>query len=107
MFVQLSDEFYPLLSEHGNTIQLLADEDLTVYADPVKLARVFNNILKNAIYYSYPDTEIIVSGKKYKQILLSLFKIKVKPYRNKSWWHYLISFSVLMMHALPIQGERD
>lgn len=40
MFVQLSDEFYPLLSEHGNTIQLLADEDLTVYADPVKLARV-------------------------------------------------------------------
>lgn len=64
MFVQLSDEFYPLLSEHGNTIQLLADEDLTVYADPVKLARVFNNILKNAIYYSYPDTEIIVSGKK-------------------------------------------
>lgn len=46
MFVQLSDEFYPLLSEHGNTIQLLADEDLTVYADPVKLARVFNNILK-------------------------------------------------------------
>lgn len=64
MFVQLSDEFYPLLSAHGNTIQLLADEDLTVYADPVRLARVFNNILKNAIYYSYPDTEIIVSGKK-------------------------------------------
>lgn len=51
--------------------------------------------------------KLLSAEKKYKQILLSLFKIKVKPYRNKSWWHYLISFSVLMMHALPIQGERD
>jgi two-component system sensor histidine kinase VanS len=74
MFVQLSDEFYPLLSEHGNTIQLLADEDLTVYADPVKLARVFNNILKNAIYYSYPDTEIIVSGKKVQANIVITFQ---------------------------------
>lgn len=74
MFVQLSDEFYPLLSEHGNTIQLLADEDLTVYADPVKLARVFNNILKNAIYYSYPDTEIIVSGKKVQANVVITFR---------------------------------
>ena len=40
-------------------------------------------------------------------MLLSTFRIKVKPYRNKNWQHYLISFSVLMMHALPIQGARD
>lgn len=64
MLVQLSDEFYPLLSEHGNTIKLLADEDLTVYADPVRLARVFNNILKNAISYSYSNTEIIIKAKR-------------------------------------------
>lgn len=64
MLVQLSDEFYPLLSEHGNTIKLLADEELTVYADPVRLARVFNNILKNAISYSYSNTEIIVKAKR-------------------------------------------
>lgn len=64
MLVQLSDEFYPLLSAHGNTIKLLADEELNVYADPVRLARVFNNILKNAISYSYPNTEIKVNSKK-------------------------------------------
>ena len=34
------------------------------FADPVRLARVFNNILKNAISYSYPNTEIKVNSKK-------------------------------------------
>lgn len=57
---------------HGNTVQLLVDEDLTIDADPVRLARVFNNILKNAIYYSYPDTEIIIIGKKqYENIVIT------------------------------------
>ena len=34
------------------------DENTTIYGDAVKLARVFNNILKNAIAYSYPDSII-------------------------------------------------
>ena len=58
LFVQLTDEFYPVLSAHSNTVRLLADENSTLYGDPGKLARVFNNILKNAVYYSYPDTPI-------------------------------------------------
>ena len=55
LLVQLTDEFYPALTAHGNTVQLSVDENCTVYGDPEKLARVFNNLLKNAIYYSYPD----------------------------------------------------
>lgn len=62
MLVQMKDEFYPILSEKGNTAVLHADESLTVYGDPVKLARVFNNILKNAVAYSYPNTEIVISA---------------------------------------------
>jgi two-component system sensor histidine kinase VanS len=62
MLVQMIDEFYPILSEKGNTPALHADENLTVYGDPVKLARVFNNILKNAAAYSYPNTEIVISA---------------------------------------------
>lgn len=58
MLIQMADEFYPLLKPRGNSINLSVDEDLTVYGDPEKLARVFNNILKNAIAYSYPDTVI-------------------------------------------------
>lgn len=58
MLAQMTDEFYPILQQHHNTIEVQVDEDLLVYADPEKLARVFNNILKNAIAYSYPDTPI-------------------------------------------------
>ncbi|WP_312353959.1 HAMP domain-containing sensor histidine kinase [Aminipila sp.] len=63
MLVQMTDEFYPVLSAHENTIKLVANEDLTIYGDSIKLARVFNNILKNAITYSEPGTEIIIRAK--------------------------------------------
>lgn len=58
MFVQMTDEFYPLLQAHSNTTELHIDENITVYGDAEKLARVFNNILKNAIAYSYPNSVI-------------------------------------------------
>lgn len=61
MLVQMTDEFYPILKHHGNTISLTADENLLIYGDPERLARVFNNILKNAVAYSYPNTEIQIS----------------------------------------------
>lgn len=62
MLMQLTDEFYPVLSAKGNTAVIHSDESLTVYGDPEKLARVFNNIMKNAVAYSYPETEIIISA---------------------------------------------
>lgn len=62
MLVQMTDEFYPLLSARGNTAALEAREDLTVYGDPAKLARVFNNILKNALAYSDPGSEIVITA---------------------------------------------
>lgn len=62
MLVQLSDELSPTLAEGGNATILKADENLTVYGDPDKLARVFNNVLKNAAAYSYPNTEIVISA---------------------------------------------
>lgn len=66
MLVQMTDEFYPILNAHGNTLRLEdygepEKGDIIVYADGDKLARVFRNLLKNAIAYSYPDTEIEVS----------------------------------------------
>lgn len=63
LLIQLTDEFYPLLTAHGNKAKLESGEELTVYGDAVKLARVFNNILKNAISYSYPDTVIEITAK--------------------------------------------
>lgn len=64
MLVQLSDELSPVFAPRGNTVVLHLAEDLTVEADPEKLARVFSNILKNAASYSYPHTEITISAEK-------------------------------------------
>ncbi|MDR1664655.1 MAG: VanA-type vancomycin resistance histidine kinase VanS, partial [Clostridiales bacterium] len=58
MLAQMADEFYPLLSAKGKRIALNAAEDLSVSGDPDKLARVFNNILRNAAEYS-PDGSVI------------------------------------------------
>ncbi len=74
MLVQLIDEFYPVLSAEGNSAVLHANETLTVYADSEKLARVFNNILKNAAAYSYPDTEILISAQKEQNKVIIIFE---------------------------------
>ena len=64
MIAQISDELYPQLNACGKTIENHVDEDISVYGDSDKLARVFNNILKNAIAYSYPNTDIQITAVK-------------------------------------------
>lgn len=64
LLMQMADEFYPVLEQHGKSISIHADEDLPVTADSAKLARVFNNILKNAVSYSYDNTEIEIYAEK-------------------------------------------
>ena len=74
MLVQMMDEFFPILSERGNTAVLEAVETLTVNGDSAKLARVFNNILKNAAAYSDPGTPIVISAKKIGSSVLISFQ---------------------------------
>ena len=62
LLIQMKEEFYPLLHEKGNQLDIQVPEDLTVMADREKLARVVNNILKNAVAYSYPNTRITISA---------------------------------------------
>lgn len=76
MLVQLTDELSPELLAHGNTITINADENRTIYADADKLARVFSNILKNAVAYSYPDTEIVISTQEAEEHTTVLFQNK-------------------------------
>lgn len=58
MLLQIADEFYPILEADGKTISVDAPADLILVGDADKLARVFNNILKNAAAYSYEHTQI-------------------------------------------------
>lgn len=64
MFIQMKEEFYPVLAQKGNKIELKMPEDLQVYGDGDKLARVFNNIIRNAVSYSYPSSIITIEGQK-------------------------------------------
>jgi len=63
MLTQIIDEFFPLLSEKGQRAVLDAPEYLTVYGDSDKLARVFNNVLKNAAAYSPENSVIDIEAK--------------------------------------------
>lgn len=62
MLVQMTDEFYPQLAAKGKQTVIHAPEDLTVFGDPDKLARVFNNIMKNAAAYSENNTIIEINA---------------------------------------------
>lgn len=62
MLYQLADEFYPMLSAQRKTAEVVAPEDLILWGDADKLSRVFNNILKNAIAYSYENCAIKIEA---------------------------------------------
>jgi len=62
MLIQMADEAYPQLSAKGKQVEVRAAEDITICGDPDKLARVFNNILKNAIVYSDAGSIISISA---------------------------------------------
>ena len=74
MLVQLRDEFLPSFSLRNNTVLLEFDENMTIYADPEKIVRVFGNMLKNAVAYSYPNTKIIVSAMQSEQYTIITFQ---------------------------------
>ncbi len=62
MLEQLADELYGVLREKNLTCEVGAAEDMVVYGDADKLARVFDNILRNAVSYCYPNTKIRIQA---------------------------------------------
>lgn len=62
MIYQLADEAYPILQENGKTAEVSIPDGLTLYADPDKMARVFHNLLKNAIFYSDAGSKIEITA---------------------------------------------
>lgn len=62
MLEQIADELYGVLQEKHLTCEVEADENLEVEGDPDKLARVFDNILRNAVAYCYENTTIRIDA---------------------------------------------
>lgn len=62
MLEQVVSEFQPIFVEKGLQCTLNLPSKLVYSCDPDKLARVFDNLLRNASYYSLPDSVVDISG---------------------------------------------
>lgn len=58
MLEQIADEMYGVFQEKRLECQVEAAEDVIVPADPDKLARVFDNLMRNAVAYCDRETTI-------------------------------------------------
>ncbi|MBL1225531.1 sensor histidine kinase [Enterococcus sp. BWR-S5] len=57
---QMTEEFYPLLSEKNQQLTYEGPDTLNIEADSEQLARVLNNLFKNALSYGNADSVIQV-----------------------------------------------
>ncbi len=76
MIEQIADEVYSLLADKQLSITVDVDDELMVEADSDKLARVFDNILRNAIAYCYERTDIEIIGKEREGFVEIIFSNK-------------------------------
>lgn len=63
MLEQILYEFKPLFQQKGLEYRFEPEIDLMVSCDIEKMERVFDNLIKNAINYSYENSEIVISLK--------------------------------------------
>ena len=69
---QVIDEFYPILKEQNKKINFTVQKDIFINADSIKMARVFNNLIKNAISYSYENSPINIDIKEGKDLIITV-----------------------------------
>lgn len=62
MLHQIAEEFYPVLMEKNLRLNIKAKEKINIIGDADKLSRVFDNLMRNAVNYSYPDSQILISA---------------------------------------------
>ena len=79
MLRQMADEFYPMLIPKEMEAVVHVPENLILTGDADKLARVFNNILKNAIAYSYENSVIDISATQQGQNVMITFTDHGEP----------------------------
>ncbi|MDE6026189.1 MAG: HAMP domain-containing histidine kinase [Lachnospiraceae bacterium] len=70
---QLIFEFKPMLDEKNNLCRLEIENDVMMQCDADKIQRVFDNLLRNAVIYSYNDTEICIHASCQEDMLILKF----------------------------------
>lgn len=75
MLEQIVFEFRPMFLEKNIQYETLIEPELELVCDVDKLERVFDNLLRNAVNYSYENGNITVqAGKKNEQTLALIFR---------------------------------
>ena len=69
---QVIEEFYPILKEQNKEINFSTQKDIFIKVDSIKMARVFNNLIKNAINYSYDNSKINITIKEDKDLIITI-----------------------------------
>ncbi len=66
LLLQILNEFFPMFEEKELNIVQEIEPEIVLFADADKLARVFDNLFRNAVSYSHNGTDIICSAGKTK-----------------------------------------
>ena len=62
MLEQVASEFEPIFREKNLVCHLELPKEMNYNCDSDKLARVFDNLLRNAFHYSFPNTTVEILG---------------------------------------------
>lgn len=73
---QLIDESYPMMQKRNLKFNVTKPNNLSFVGDGDKLARAFGNLIKNAINYSYENTEIEIEMKEQEEKIRIIFRNK-------------------------------
>ena len=74
MLEQVAFEFEPLLAEKGLTWELHLSPETYIVCDPDKLERVFDNLIRNAVSYSYPNSPLSIQMEQSGDLVLLQFR---------------------------------
>ena len=97
MLEQITFEFTPALEEKGLFWELSIAPDVELLCDPDKLMRVFDNLLKNAVNYSYPNTAVCVSPVSYTHLYIKKHDFKVFG------WYRIVLGAVVLLYFYVIK----
>ena len=92
LLVQIINEFFPMLEEKSLEVIQEIEPELTVSADADKLARVFDNLFRNAVNYSSAGTQIKCRAERKEGCILISIKNKGEQIPKQKMEHIFDKF---------------
>lgn len=92
MLEQLIFEFQPVFTERGLSCGLDAEPDVPFVCDADRIQRVFDNLLKNAVCYSFPETVIRVALERREHGVSVVFENEGNPIPEEKLAHIFEQF---------------